>query len=188
MDSRRPRARRCCSATGWRITGWRRSSKTSGGRGMHVFVPLRRGAAQDQVRAYAVAIAQELAAAAPEGRDRRSAESQAPGARLSRHHAQLQRPDDRAAVLGQMAAARPRVDAALAGTKSARGSTPACSTSGPPSAACPESRRGPDSSDTGRRCRGSRDQGPGIRDQEEHTDSERSIRSACFSRSLTPDP
>jgi bifunctional non-homologous end joining protein LigD len=39
--------------------------KTSGGRGIHVFVPLRRGAAQDQVRAYAVAIARELAAAHP---------------------------------------------------------------------------------------------------------------------------
>ena len=39
--------------------------KTSGGRGIHVFVPLRRGAPQDQVRAYAVAIAKELAAAHP---------------------------------------------------------------------------------------------------------------------------
>lgn len=35
--------------------------KTSGGRGLHVFVPLRRGASEDQVRAYAVLIAQELA-------------------------------------------------------------------------------------------------------------------------------
>src|SRR5262245_32846960 len=31
--------------------------KTSGGRGLHVFVPLRRGATQDQVRAYAARIA-----------------------------------------------------------------------------------------------------------------------------------
>jgi bifunctional non-homologous end joining protein LigD len=36
-------------------------AKTSGGRGLHVFVPLRRGATQDQVRAYAAAIARELA-------------------------------------------------------------------------------------------------------------------------------
>jgi bifunctional non-homologous end joining protein LigD len=39
--------------------------KTSGGRGLHVFVPLRRGAPQDQVRAYAAAIARELAAEQP---------------------------------------------------------------------------------------------------------------------------
>jgi bifunctional non-homologous end joining protein LigD len=39
--------------------------KTSGGRGLHVIVPLRRGATQDQVRAYAVRIAKELAAQHP---------------------------------------------------------------------------------------------------------------------------
>jgi bifunctional non-homologous end joining protein LigD len=39
--------------------------KTSGGRGLHVLVPLRRGATQDQVRAYAGSIASELAAAHP---------------------------------------------------------------------------------------------------------------------------
>lgn len=39
--------------------------KTSGGRGLHVFVPLRRGATQDQVRAYAAAIAGEMAAGHP---------------------------------------------------------------------------------------------------------------------------
>jgi bifunctional non-homologous end joining protein LigD len=40
--------------------------KTSGGRGLHVMVPLRRGATQDRVRAYAAAIAAELAAEHPE--------------------------------------------------------------------------------------------------------------------------
>jgi bifunctional non-homologous end joining protein LigD len=40
-------------------------AKTSGGRGLHVLVPLRRGASQDQVRAYAMAIARELAAQNP---------------------------------------------------------------------------------------------------------------------------
>jgi bifunctional non-homologous end joining protein LigD len=40
-------------------------AKTSGGRGLHVLVPLRRGATQDQVRAYAMAIARELAAQYP---------------------------------------------------------------------------------------------------------------------------
>jgi len=40
-------------------------AKTSGGRGLHVLVPLRRGSAQDQVRAYAMAIARELAAKHP---------------------------------------------------------------------------------------------------------------------------
>jgi bifunctional non-homologous end joining protein LigD len=35
--------------------------KTSGGRGLHIFVPLRRGAAQERVRAYASAIAIEMA-------------------------------------------------------------------------------------------------------------------------------
>jgi bifunctional non-homologous end joining protein LigD len=35
--------------------------KTSGGRGLHIFVPLRRGAAQERVRAYASAIASEMA-------------------------------------------------------------------------------------------------------------------------------
>ena len=90
-------------------------AKTSGGRGLHVFVPLRRGAAQDQVRAYAVAIARELAAAAPEGRDHRGAEGQAPGARLSRRHAQRQRADDCAAVLRAVAAASPGLDAPLLG-------------------------------------------------------------------------
>ncbi len=40
-------------------------AKTSGGRGLHVFVPLRRGASQDQVRAYAVAIGREMAAQHP---------------------------------------------------------------------------------------------------------------------------
>jgi bifunctional non-homologous end joining protein LigD len=39
--------------------------KTSGGRGLHVFVPLRRGATEDQVRAYATIIAEELAARHP---------------------------------------------------------------------------------------------------------------------------
>ena len=39
--------------------------KTSGGRGLHVFVPLRRGAVQDKVRAYASAIASEMAAEHP---------------------------------------------------------------------------------------------------------------------------
>ena len=39
--------------------------KTSGGRGLHVFVPLRRGAAQELVRAYATAIASEMAAEHP---------------------------------------------------------------------------------------------------------------------------
>jgi bifunctional non-homologous end joining protein LigD len=40
-------------------------AKTSGGRGLHVFVPLRRGATQNQVRAYAAKIAEELAAEHP---------------------------------------------------------------------------------------------------------------------------
>jgi bifunctional non-homologous end joining protein LigD len=39
--------------------------KTSGGRGLHVFVPLRRGAVQDRVRAYASAIAVEMASEHP---------------------------------------------------------------------------------------------------------------------------
>lgn len=39
--------------------------KTSGGRGLHVFVPLRRGATQDRVRKYAAAIAGEMAAEHP---------------------------------------------------------------------------------------------------------------------------
>lgn len=39
--------------------------KTSGGRGLHVLVPLRRGTAQDTVRAYASAIATEMAAENP---------------------------------------------------------------------------------------------------------------------------
>jgi bifunctional non-homologous end joining protein LigD len=40
--------------------------KTSGGRGLHVLVPLRRGAVQDRVRADAAAIAAEMAAEHPE--------------------------------------------------------------------------------------------------------------------------
>ena len=40
-------------------------AKTSGGRGLHVFVPLRRGATQEQVRAYSMSIARELAARQP---------------------------------------------------------------------------------------------------------------------------
>jgi bifunctional non-homologous end joining protein LigD len=39
--------------------------KTSGGRGLHVIVPLRRGPRQEQVRAYAQTIAVELARQAP---------------------------------------------------------------------------------------------------------------------------
>lgn len=39
--------------------------KTSGGRGLHVLVPLRRGAGQDRVRAYAAAIAAEMAVENP---------------------------------------------------------------------------------------------------------------------------
>ncbi len=39
--------------------------KTSGGRGLHVFVPLRRGADEDTVREYAGRIARDLAAAHP---------------------------------------------------------------------------------------------------------------------------
>ena len=45
--------------------------KTSGGRGLHVFVPLRRGAVQDKVRAYASAIAARDGGRASEARDRR---------------------------------------------------------------------------------------------------------------------
>lgn len=40
--------------------------KTSGGRGLHLFVPLRRGSTEDQVRQYASAIARELADAYPQ--------------------------------------------------------------------------------------------------------------------------
>lgn len=39
--------------------------KTSGGRGLHILVPLRRGAAQERVRAYASAIAAEMAGEYP---------------------------------------------------------------------------------------------------------------------------
>jgi bifunctional non-homologous end joining protein LigD len=39
--------------------------KTSGGSGLHVCVPLRRGASQDRVRAYAARVARELASARP---------------------------------------------------------------------------------------------------------------------------
>jgi bifunctional non-homologous end joining protein LigD len=39
--------------------------KTSGGRGLHVFVPLRRGAVEETVRAYATSIAAEMAAEHP---------------------------------------------------------------------------------------------------------------------------
>ncbi|HEX6976198.1 MAG TPA: non-homologous end-joining DNA ligase [Vicinamibacterales bacterium] len=39
--------------------------KTSGSRGLHVFVPLRRGASEDQVRDYATRIAAEMAAEHP---------------------------------------------------------------------------------------------------------------------------
>jgi bifunctional non-homologous end joining protein LigD len=39
--------------------------KTSGGRGLHVCVPLRRGATQERVRAYAAGVAGELATAKP---------------------------------------------------------------------------------------------------------------------------
>jgi bifunctional non-homologous end joining protein LigD len=39
--------------------------KTSGGRGLHVLVPLRRGAGQERVRAYASAIAAEMAGEHP---------------------------------------------------------------------------------------------------------------------------
>ena len=39
--------------------------KTSGGRGLHVFVPLRRGASEERVRAYAARIAAEMAAQYP---------------------------------------------------------------------------------------------------------------------------
>jgi bifunctional non-homologous end joining protein LigD len=39
--------------------------KTSGGRGLHVLVPLRRGPPQDRVRAYAASIARELASRHP---------------------------------------------------------------------------------------------------------------------------
>lgn len=39
--------------------------KTSGGRGLHVFVPLRRGAGQERVRAYAADVAQNLAVEHP---------------------------------------------------------------------------------------------------------------------------
>ena len=89
--------------------------KTSGGRGLHVFVPLRRGAVQDKVRAYASAIAERDGGRASEARDRRDAESEAPGAGVSRRHAQRVRADDRAAVLGALAAPGARVDAARLG-------------------------------------------------------------------------
>ena len=89
--------------------------KTSGGRGLHVFVPLRRGAVQDKVRAYAVGDRERDGRRASEARDRRDAESEAPGAGVSRRHAQRVRPDDRAAVLGALAAPGARVDAARLG-------------------------------------------------------------------------
>ena len=45
--------------------GLRSFPKTSGSRGLHVFVPLARGATQDGVRAFAAAVGQTLARAAP---------------------------------------------------------------------------------------------------------------------------
>ena len=89
--------------------------KTSGGRGLHVFVPLRRGAGQDQVRAYAAGNRGGARGRTPDARHGRSEESEAAGARVSRRHAQRVGPDDRAAVLGEVAAARAGVDAARMG-------------------------------------------------------------------------
>ena len=89
--------------------------KTSGGRGLHVFVPLRRGAAQDQVQAYAAAIARELATAYPTviSVEPRKARRRAPVYR--RHHAQRVRTDNRAAFRSSVAVSRPRLDASQLG-------------------------------------------------------------------------
>ena len=91
--------------------------KTSGGRGLHVFVPLRRGAAQDRVRAYASAIAAEMAAEHPALVTVEHAQGAEAGAGVSRRHAQRRGPDDRAAVLGAMAPARARSRCRSTGTK-----------------------------------------------------------------------
>jgi len=45
--------------------GMRSYPKTSGSRGLHVFVPLRRGPTQDEVRAFAAAVGEVLARKAP---------------------------------------------------------------------------------------------------------------------------
>ena len=89
--------------------------KTSGGRGLHVFVPLRRGAPQDQVRAYAAAIARELAAQHPRvvTVEARKARRRAPVYLDVMRNAH--RTDYRAAVLGAVAAICPGLDAAQLG-------------------------------------------------------------------------
>ena len=95
--------------------------KTSGGRGLHVFVPLRRGAAQDRVRAYASAIAAEMAREHPKlvTVEARKAKRRAPVYLDVMRNAPG--PDDRAAVFGAVASARAGVDAARLG----RGQSPA---------------------------------------------------------------
>ena len=68
--------------------------KTSGGRGLHIFVPLRRGAAQERVRAYALAIAGEMVREHPKlvTIEARQARRRAPV--YSRHHAERAGADD----------------------------------------------------------------------------------------------
>ena len=60
-----PAARACSCATASRITASSRFPRRPAVGAFHVFVPLRRGAAQDQVQAYTAAIARELATAYP---------------------------------------------------------------------------------------------------------------------------
>ena len=99
--------------------------KTTGGKGLHVHVPLRPEEDFDAVRGFARDVAVLLAGALPGRADRGAAEGAARPAALPRHHAQRVRADRGRALHGARPNRRHRGDAAGVGRSRGRWAQPA---------------------------------------------------------------
>ena len=91
--------------------------KTSGGKGLHVFVPIRPGPDADAVLAFAKRLGERLAAAYPRRLTMEPRIRDRGHPRLPRSVSQCVRPDRRRALLGPQAAGRARCPRRCAGPR-----------------------------------------------------------------------
>ena len=105
---------RCCCASGSPRTAWSAYPKTSGSKGMQVYVPLEPTPAE-RTSGYAKTLAEDLERAEPDARGQPDGEGAAPRQGVRRLVAEQRREDDGGAVLAARAAAADGVDAADVG-------------------------------------------------------------------------